>query len=536
MRKITLMKPPPLTELPKRQVAGYARVSKETVRTENSLAAQVSYYSQYIQSSPNWEYAGVYIDRFIPGTQTKDREEFKRMLADCEAGKIDIILVKSVSRFARNTLDLLTTTRRLKELGVEVIFEEENISTVSSDGEFFLTVIASLAEEEMRNMSDNIKWTFRTRFEQGIPHHHFKILGYDWVGDNLVINTEEAEVVKRIFNDYLSGSSVKEIERALENRYSYNMIRSVLSNETYTGALIMQRYYSENPLTKKCKTNHGELSMYKAVENHDAIIDYDTFERVQNEIRRRAELGAISNKFINTTSMTGKIKCGYCGNNYIRTTNKRNGKPHGTWTCRAKLHGTAASCSGRIVPEKTIKSKFTEVCGQEFTYELFEELISEVIVLGTDTLQFHFKDGRVADAKWELTGNKDHWTAEERAKRSEFAKAHPFSSGTITCFTGKLQCGSCGNNFRRNHIKSSGRYSWGCRTGKQKCGIRWIREDEVKRVAAKALGLDEFDEKMFTELVDHITMLSNDELTIHYKDGREQTVNWNSKRTIRRSK
>lgn len=530
MRTVTLMKSIHKPKIPKKRVAAYARVSKETDRLENSLAAQVSYYSSYIQRNPEWEYAGVYIDRFITGTLMKDRDGFNNLIADCDAGKIDIVLVKSVSRFARKTLDLLNTVRHLKDIGVAVYFEKEGINTISSDGEFLLTVLASFAQEEVRNLSDNIKWTFKKRFEEGIPHHHFKILGYDWDDDELVINRNEAEIVKQIYSEYLSGSSIAEIERSLQHRFTYNVIRFVLLNETYTGTLIMQRYYVSDPITKKRRTNHGEIAKIVVDENHGAIIDRDTFDRVQSEFKRREELGAFANKAINTSCLTEKIKCGCCGGNYIRDVRKKGGQPYREWRCGTHKTG---KCSGRNIPEQFIKEKFSEVCGQEFDESLFEELISEVMIIGNDTIKYCFKDGRTALAKWELTGNKDHWDTAARAKKAEYAKAHPFSSGTITCFTGKIQCGCCGQNFRRKHIKSTDRYSWGCPSGKRKCGIRWIRESELKRVASKALGINDFDDCKFKERINHIVINSNDELTVYYPDGSSQIMPWNSKRAIR---
>ena len=199
----------------KKKVAAYARVSMQSERMLHSLSAQVSYYSGLIQKNPDWEYAGVYADDFISGTNTVKRDEFKRMLADCEAGKIDIILTKSISRFARNTVDLLETVRRLKDLGVEVRFEKERIRSMDGDGELMLTILASFAQEESRSISDNVKWGIRKRMQNGIPNGHFRIYGYRWEGDELVIVPEEAEIVKRIFQNFLDGKSRLETEREL---------------------------------------------------------------------------------------------------------------------------------------------------------------------------------------------------------------------------------------------------------------------------------------------------------------------------------
>ena len=388
-------------------------------------------------------------------------------------------------------------------------------------------------------MSSNIKWAFRRKLRNGQPVHQHKVLGYDWQDDEMVINEAEAELVRRVFADYLSGSSTAELTRALTAEYpelgiTYSRVAAMLSNEKYIGKMVMQKTYSSSPITKKTRINNGELPMYVVDDHHEPIVSREAFYAVQTERERRAKLGAVANKYINTSCMTGKIKCGYCGENYIKNKQVRNGNPYWTWNCRKRIHGNAAACGGRIVPEAIIKSKFAEICGQEFSEDLFDELILEIIVL-SDILEFRFKDGNTASIKWKLTGNKDRWTDEERALKSRYAKAHPFSSGKITCFTSKIQCGRCGENFRRQYIKSSGNYSWGCATGKKVCGIRWIREEELKRVLTEVLKLPEFNETAFTECVERLVVHSNDELTIYFKDGSKETVPWDSKRRIRKN-
>ncbi|MCD8300573.1 MAG: recombinase family protein, partial [Clostridiales bacterium] len=173
----------------RKKVAAYARVSMQTEKMKHSISAQVSYYSGLIQNNPDWEYAGVYADDFISGTDTVKRDEFNRMIADCEAGMIDIILTKSISRFARNTVDLLETVRHLKDIGVEVRFEKERINSMSGDGELMLSILASFAQEESRSISDNVKWGIHKRMQSGMPNAngHFNIYGYRWEGDDLVI-------------------------------------------------------------------------------------------------------------------------------------------------------------------------------------------------------------------------------------------------------------------------------------------------------------------------------------------------------------
>ncbi len=261
-----------IPQLPARKkVAAYARVSMETERLHHSLAAQVSYYSALIQKNPEWEYAGVYADEGITGTAASRRPEFMRMLADCDAGKIDIILTKSISRFARNTVDLLGTVRHLKDLGIEVRFEKEHINSLSGDGEVMLTLLASFAQEETRSISENEKWSVKKRFEQGIPTARPRILGYRWEDDTMVVIPEEAEIVKRIYQNFLEGKSRLETERELAaegvvsvngKRMCDSQLKNILTNISYTGNLLLQKEYVGDPISKKRKKNHGELPQY----------------------------------------------------------------------------------------------------------------------------------------------------------------------------------------------------------------------------------------------------------------------------------
>lgn len=255
----------------RKRVAAYARVSMESDRLAHSLSTQISYYNDLIQNNPEWEFAGVYADSFISGTSVERRAEFKRMLQDCEDGKIDIILTKSISRFARNTVDLLNTVRRLKELGIEVQFEKERIRSLSGDGELMLTLLASFAQEESRSISENVKWGARKRFQKGIPHGRVRVFGYQWEGDHLVIIPHEAEIVKRIYQNYLDGKSRFETEREFASegittrngcRWRDHSIKTVLTNITYTGNLLLQKEFTDDPITKKHIKNTGQLPQY----------------------------------------------------------------------------------------------------------------------------------------------------------------------------------------------------------------------------------------------------------------------------------
>jgi DNA invertase Pin-like site-specific DNA recombinase len=276
MRKITIITPP-VPALPRRKrVAAYARVSVERDRTMHSLSAQVSYYSKLIQSRGEWEYVGVYADFAETGT-TGNRTEFQRLLDDCNSGKIDIILVKSISRFARNTVDLLETVRRLKEQGIEVRSEKENISSMSGDGELMLTILASFAQEESFSMSENIKWRFRRGFQNG-KQKRTQVYGYRWDGQNFVPEPDEAEIVRFIFSEYLAERSPRTIAATLNEKgvksmhgckFNMAVIFSMLENEKYIGTIVMQKTFVEDPIAKRKVKNNGELPRYVIEDTSD---------------------------------------------------------------------------------------------------------------------------------------------------------------------------------------------------------------------------------------------------------------------------
>ncbi|NMB01427.1 MAG: recombinase family protein [Firmicutes bacterium] len=474
MRKINKIEPL-MPALPTRKkVAAYARVSMESKRLQHSLSAQVSYYSELIQSNPEWEYAGVYADDGITGTKT-NREEFQRLLADCEAGKIDIILTKSISRFARNTVDLLETVRHLKELGIEVRFEKERINSLSGDGEVMLTLLASFAQEEIISLSNNVKWGIRKRMEQGIPNGHFRVYGYRWEGDQLVIVPEEAAIVRRIFQNFLDGKSRLETERefAAEGittrdgcRWVDSNLKVVLTNITYTGNLLLQKEYVEDPLTKKRKKNRGELPQFYVEDTHEAIIDKETFDYVQAEMARRKELGAFANKSLNITCFTSKLKCSRCGCSYVRNQRANRNKHTSTyddtivvWGCgtRKKKGGR---CSNKDIPERVLR----EACAaalvlEDFDEDIFLERVDTIQVLDGQVLEFHFYDGTVSQIEWVSTAKKDCWTDKYKDRQREWIRNYMANAtdGRYSEFTTRIRCNNCGSNldwqpfFRQNY-------------------------------------------------------------------------------------
>ena len=512
----------------RKRVAAYARVSMETERLNHSLSAQVSRYSAIIQSNPEWEYAGVYADEGVTGTVAAKRPEFSRMLADCEAGRIDIILTKSISRFARNTVDLLNTVRRLKEIGVEVRFEKEGISTFDGTGEVMLTLLASFAQEEIVSLSSNVKWGIRKRFANGNPCTHFRVYGYRWEGDRLVIVPEEAAVVKRIFQNFLDGKSRLETERefAAEGittakgcRWVDSNIKAVLTNVTYTGNLLLQKEFIADPVSKQKKKNRGELPQYWIEKHHDPIISMDVFHHVQNEMERRKALGALANKALNTSCFTGKIKCGNCGISFMHKTRRRRGgtallfgERYGVWSCgtRRKKGG---KCKMREIPDTALHRACADALGlEEFSEAAFSDRILKIIVTDNGLLEFIFKNGTVKSQKWKSTAKKDCWTEEFKSRQREWMKAYQSKAGgRFYPFTRRIFTEGGAPLHRR--AKSNGP-CW-------RDGSIGIREDALKTISAEVLGLEEFDENAFRERVSSITVSKEMLLTFRFMDGGE---------------
>ena len=549
MAKITKIEPQ-IPALPTRKkVAAYARVSMETERLHHSLSSQVSYYSELIQKNPEWEYVGVYADEAITGTIAKKRDEFKRLIADCDAGKIDIVLCKSISRFARNTVDLLETVRHLKELGISVRFEKENIDSLSGDGEVMLTLLASFAQSESESISNNVKWGVRKRMERGIPNGHFRIFGYRWEGDQLVIVPEEAAIVKRIYQNFLDGKSRLETERefAAEGittregcRWVDSNIKVVLSNITYTGNMLLQKEYIADPISKKRKKNHGELKQYYVEDTHEPIIDMETFQYVQSEMARRKELGALANKSLNITCFTSKIKCEKCGKSYVRNTRKNRAKVSQLgdqlvgWVCGSSKTKNG-KCKAMEIPEYILRQKCAEALGlEEFDEDAFAEQVEVITVPEQGILNFHMADGTEKTLTWVSTAKKDSWTPEARKKASSYRRNHAMKRDDVTCFTSKIKCADCGNNYRRQtRTKASGEkyHLFVCATTNT-CSNNCIHEDTLRELTAQALGQQELDEAVFLKEIDHITIAPGGHITFCFYDGHEVSMEYSIKRRM----
>lgn len=397
-----------------------------------------------------------------------------------------------------------------------------------------LSILASFAQEESRSISENEKWAIKKKFEQGIPNGHFRVYGYRWEGDDLIPVPEEAAIVKRIFQNFLDGKSRLETEREFAEegittrdgcRWVDSNIKVVLSNITYTGNLLLQKEYIADPISKKRKRNHGELPQYYVADHHEPIIDKETFDYVQAEMKRRRELGARANKSLNITCFTGMIKCPHCGLSYMRDTKKGNDNVY--WICGShKKRKVGDGCPVRgAINQKSIERACCEVLGLEtFDEEVFHEKVERVFVPEKTVMEFHLKDGTVVNGDCTNRGHQECWTAEYRAETSRKRQKNPTckkSSG----LTGKIKCGNCGCNLRRQiqPCKSAdgGRhYFWRCPEQADGCEKPSLRDDILKGQIAEAMGTEGYDEEAFSEKVDFISVLSAAELELHFVDGR----------------
>lgn len=359
----------------RRRVAAYARVSTDSEEQLTSYETQVKYYTEYIQNHPDWQFVKVYTDEGISGLMTKHREGFQEMIRDALAGKVDLIITKSVSRFARNTVDTLTHVRKLKEKGVEVFFEKENIYTMYSKGELLITIMSSLAQEESRSISENVTWGKRKRFADGqvsMPYKHF--LGYRKGADGKPeIVPEEAKVIRLIFKSFLYGMSYSQIAKRLTDQkikspagkdvWQASTVMSILQNEKYKGDALLQKTYCADFLSKKMVKNDGTVPLYYVENSHDGIVSEEVFEMVQAEMERRKKgnLERSASYFF-----TGRIFCSCCGKAFTRKVWHSTSKYRRViWQCGRK-YKNKVKCNTTHLYEQDIKEAFVKWVNELF--------------------------------------------------------------------------------------------------------------------------------------------------------------------------
>lgn len=417
-------------QIERKRVAAYARVSAGGEDMLHSLSAQISYYSGHIQKNPAWEYMGVFADEAISGTKDR-REEFQKLLDLCRAGEIDLIITKSVSRFARNTLTTLRIVRELRLLGVDVYFEEQNIHTCGEDGEFLLTLLAAYAQEEAQSVSENQKWRIKANFEQGLPWS-VTMFGYRQVNGLLEVVPEEAEVLRLAADLYLEGYGRERLERALDKagvrgrrggRMCGNGIVELLCNEKTAGDLLLQKKFVVDPISKVERINRGELPQYFVAGCHEPIIDRDTYERILEERARRAARYQPNPKTPATYPFSGMITCEKCGARFRRKTANAGGKyEKPVWICATFNSKGKARCASRQIPEGILEEVAARAMGlAEFDEAAFAARVEAIRVPENGTLVFVFCDGHEVALTWENPSRRQSWDNEKRRQAREHA-------------------------------------------------------------------------------------------------------------------
>lgn len=432
----------------KLRVAAYCRVSTDQEDQMHSFEAQVDYYTKYIGEHENYQLAGIYADGGISGTSTKKREQFKKMIQDCEQGRIDMVITKSISRFARNTQDCLMYSRKLKNLGIGIVFEKEHINTLDSTGELLFTILSSLAQDESRNISENCKWGIRSKFKNGEMHINTStFLGYDKDEDGrLIINPEQAVTIERIYNEFLWGNNPQTIARGLEDdgvpgcigqtKWYPSTVIGILKNEKHMGDALLQKTYTADFLTKKQVRNHGELTQYYVKESHTGIIDRERWNAVQQEFERREDFknkhGLANYSYgVEINPFTCRVFCGKCGTLYTRHSWKSRGIIQ--WQCKNYRKYNDKACDNAIIKQADLEKAFVkafnafyekkeehlakwnaiigegaelqrvkakqmiELLGEppleKFVPEIAQFAISEITVFDNGRLEFEFVDG-----------------------------------------------------------------------------------------------------------------------------------------------
>lgn len=367
MKRITKIEANKTLSAKKIRVAAYCRVSTSSAEQLISLDAQKAHYEEYIKSNDEWEFAGLYYDEGVSGTKKEHREGLLKLIADCEKGLIDMIITKSISRFSRNTADCLELVRKLIDLNVAVFFEKENINTSQMESELMLSILSGLAENESVSISENNKWSVQKRFQNGTFIIGYPPYGYKKENGEMVIVPEQAEVVRQIFADTLSGKSTHTIANELNERgiaskkggkWTPGTVNAIIRNEKFTGDAVFQKTYTDCNFNRHI--NNGECDRYLFKEHHEAIISYEIYEKaneVMNQRGREKGNGDNTQRYQNRYGFSGKIRCGECGGVFKRRIHYKPSGNYAAWCCTNHIENKK-SCSMKYITDDSIKTAF----------------------------------------------------------------------------------------------------------------------------------------------------------------------------------
>ncbi len=504
----------PMDSKKKRRVAGYARVSTDHEDQQTSYEAQVDYYTTYIQGRDDWEFAGLYSDEGISATNTKHRDGFNQMISDAMAGKIDLIITKSVSRFARNTVDSLSTIRKLKEHNIECYFEKENIWTFDSKGELLLTIMSSLAQEESRSISENVTWGQRKRMADGkvsFAYSRFMGLDKDKETGKIVVNPEQAEVVKLIFRLFLEGLTPHAIAVELTNRsiktpggkdvWNQQTVRRMLSNEKYKGDALLQKEFTVDFLQKKMKKNEGEVPQYYVEGNHEAIISPAVFDMVQAELAKRKHSGS---RYSGVSIFSNKIRCGDCGGWYGSK----------VWHSTDQYRKVVYRCNHKYKDEKCQTPHVTEDEVKVAFISAYNQLVCEKkeIIANAEIIR---KTLCVTDALLEEKGKQE----EEMAVLVEMTQNIVAENARVAQDQDEYQKRYDGLVQRYDTAKARYDEVVSAISAKEAQGERLA--DFIKVLKEQDGTISEFDGSLWGGMVEFVTVGRNKEITVTFRDGSE---------------
>lgn len=507
----------PITSIRRRRVAGYARVSTDTEEQATSYEAQVDYYTTYIKSREDWEFVKVYTDEGISATNTNRRDGFNEMVQDALDGKIDLIITKSVSRFARNTVDSLVTVRKLKEKGVEIFFEKENIWTLDAKGELLITIMSSLAQEESRSISENTTWGKRKAFADGkVSLAYSNFLGYD-KGPNgeFVINEEQAKIVRLIYKLYLEGFSHYKIAEKLtemgiptpmgKDRWWCSTVIQILTNEKYKGDALLQKEYTVDFLTKKKKKNEGEIPQYYVEGHHEPIIPPETFDLVRAEILRRQKIGT---KYMGNSIYYAKIRCGNCGGIYGAKVWHSNDKYRRVvYQCNKKYQRSKKGCNCKTphLYEHQIQEAFVSAFNKvmEDKDELVENM-DVIIQVACDCTELEQKLADVRDEIKVLIQKTQEYVSENaRKEQDQIEYLKRYDAMVERYETLREEEGQLKAEIEERKLKSG------------------VIKEYINRLSEQDEVLTEFDSDLWCGLVDFITVYAKGDVRVTFKDGTE---------------
>lgn len=495
----------------KLKVAAYCRVSTDSDEQSTSYEAQVEHYTNFIQKNEEWEFARIFADDGISGTNTKKREEFNRMIEECMTGHIDMIITKSISRFARNTLDCLKYIRQLKEKNIPVFFEKENINTMDAKGEVLLTIMASLAQQESESLSKNVKMGMQFRFQNGeVQVNHNRFMGYTKDEDgHLIIEPAEAEIVKRIYREYLQGASLKQIGDGLMDdgiltaagkaKWRPESVKKILKNEKYIGDALLQKTYTVDVLTKKRVKNNGIVPQYYVENSHEPIIPRDLYMQVQEEMLRRANLHSGANRkkrvYSSKYALSSIVYCSKCGDIYRRIAWNNRGKHSTVWRCVNRVEHGPDCCDAPTVQEEELQNAVVKAInmalgGKDEMLTALEKNIAMVLALEDET-SMESLDAKLEELQQELL------------KRANARQDYEDLADEIDLLREQKQ-NAMAENAEREGLKQ--------------------RIAEMQQFLAEQRGtIQEYDEQIVRKLIEKITV-HDEKVTVVFKSGMEIDV------------